>query len=267
LAEKNSEISIVKENFSLTAGHLGSHFQIGIVKGVKERADFMLFSVGKAFICNLVALNALLNSGSVRTSFVSIRYSEIGLHLAKFSPRLPMVDPHFIFVNLKYFRIEDLLLQIPKTNNHFNRVGGIHYEIIGLIEKNFQLNEVFNIFSGNVYDLYGEKQGKLNLIPYSYCEEYGLMTAYQDFDVRLRRLILENCFGIFCGHHFLRYKKSKSGFLYCRKFFNLDSLKKSKIINFLRQPFNTSKYEIQKKYKGDVERGQNNESKIKKISK
>lgn len=267
MVEKNSEISIVKENFSLTAGHLGSHFQIGIIKGIKERADFMLFSVGKAFICNLGALNALLNSEPVQTSFVSIRYSEIGLHLAKFSPRLPMVDPHFIFINLKHFRIKDFLLQIPKTNNHFNHVGGIHYEIIGLIEKNFQLNEVFNIFSGNVYDLYGEKQSKLNLIPYSYCEEYGLMTAYQDFDLRLRQLILENYFGILCDHYFLRYKKSKSGFLYCRKFFNLGLLKKSKIINFLRQPFNTSKYEIQKKYKGDIERGQNNESNTTKISK
>jgi hypothetical protein len=168
---------------------LSKLYTIGVDKAGEIGADFLIISLGQAYISDLSLVKTKIESWRTSGAAVYIRYSEIRLDLSKFSPRMPFVDPHFMCFNLWHPAHKRIRQAGPTANHLFQGTQWINYELVGLIEKNFRRDEVLNVFDSSTLDMYGNRMTKLEPVPFSYWGDMGLLTAYDAFDLRIIRII------------------------------------------------------------------------------
>ena len=66
------------------------------------------------------------------------------------------------------------------------------YEFNSFIEKNFNINEVYNFFNNGNFNIYGDLINQINTFPFSYCNNTSLITYYPKFNKKVKKLLLLN---------------------------------------------------------------------------
>ncbi|MEO1991102.1 MAG: hypothetical protein ABGW78_04155 [Pirellulales bacterium] len=211
-----------------------------------KNLDFALISFGNGIPVSLDRLAALLASESVQKSIWSFRICRIVGAGFRHSPRFPLVDDHFIVLNLKR-AVETAFFDRKLVHaSHFCEGGGRHAHLLSMIEYSINEGEFHNHYVPDASRNYFGRICLFNPMPFHLCESTGFLTLYSEFKPALLRLLRQN---LAAQHHQpiswlnrMRYFR-RSEFWYFSPLVNLKP-----IMAMLKLLFRTDNFQFQKKY-------------------
>jgi hypothetical protein len=211
--------------------------------------DFALISFGNGIPVSLDRLAALLTSESVQKSIWSFRICRVIGAGFRHSPRFPLVDDHFIVLNVRRAAETGFFDRKLVHASHFCQGGGRHAHLLSMIEYSLNQGEFHNHYVPDTSRNCFGQACLFNPMPFHLCESTGFLTSYSEFKPALLGLLQQN---ILVEQHQpsswlnkMRYFRS-GGFWYFRRLVNLKP-----IMDMIKRLFGTDKFAFQKTYKND----------------
>lgn len=162
------------------------------LKKIKKEYNIVIHLLGN---CEIISKNILYKSlvnFAKSKKLIGIRHSDNYIKNPKNSPRVPFVDTHFIAFNCDNSRYKKFLKNYKFIESNYDKYCGQNMNLILFIEKNFNINEVYNFFNNGNFNIYGDLSNQINTFPFSYCNNTSLITYYPKFNKKVKKLLLLN---------------------------------------------------------------------------
>ncbi len=212
--------------------------------------DFALISFGNGFIVSPARLATLLASEPLQKSTWSFRICNITGAGFRHWPRRPMIDDHFILLNVCRAAETGFFNRKLIHASHFSHAGGRHAHLSSMIEYAMEDGEFFNHFAP---DASRDQHGQLcrfDPLPFHLCEKTGFLSCYADFKPALYKLLRLNLArppmesaGLVDRLRYLR----RDEFWYLRPLLNLTNA-----VNMVKRPLLLSRFEFQRNYEEGI---------------
>lgn len=211
--------------------------------------DFALISFGNGIPVSLDRVAALLNSESVQKSIWSFRICRVVGAGFRHSPRFPLIDDHFIVLNIRK-AVETRFFDRKLIHaSHFCQGGGRHAHLLSMIEHSLNQGEFHNHYVPDASRNCFGRGCLFNPMPFHMCESTGFLTSYSEFKPTLfgllQKNLLEEKSQPSSWLNRIRYFQH-GGFWYFRPLVNLKP-----IMDTIKRIFITDKFSFQKKYTDD----------------
>ena len=211
--------------------------------------DFALISFGNGIPVSFDRLATLLASELVQKSIWSFRICRIVGAGFRHSPRFPLVDDHFIVLNVRQAVKTGFFNRKLINASHFSNGGGRHAHLLSMIEYSLKQGEFHNHYVPDVSRNCFGQMCLFNPMPFHLCESTGFLTSYSDFKPALLGLLQQNILvqkpQSSSWLNKMRYFRSGE-FWYLRQFVNFKP-----IMDMIKRLFGTDKFAFKKTYKND----------------
>lgn len=213
--------------------------------------DFAVISFGNGFPLSLDLLYFFLSSEPIQKSVWSFRICKITGKSFRHSPRFPLVDDHFIVLNVQRALEVGFFSRKLVNASHSSQSGGRRAHLLSMIEFSVNKEELNNhFFPDKSMNLYGEISS-FNSMPFHLCEATGFLSVYSDFKLALFELLKKNLEEQCNVQHSSSVRRirffQRNSFWYLRPFFNFQP-----VMNLIKRLFNTDSLCFQKKYDDTV---------------
>lgn len=212
----------------------------------KKDLDFAVISFGNGIPVFLDRLALFLASEPLHKSVFSFRVCRVVGAGFRHSPRFPLVDDHFIVLNVKRALETGFFDRKLVNASHFCEDGGRHAHLLSMIEYSLNPGKFHNHYVPDASRNFFGRICEFNPMPFHFCESTGFLTSYSQFKPALLGLLRLNLAAsrrrqINWINNLLYFQRNELWYL--RQTVNLD-----KIVNYIKYLFNTDKYQFQKKY-------------------
>jgi hypothetical protein len=215
----------------------------------ERNIDFAVISFGNGIPLSLESLHGLLSSERVQRAIWSFRICRVVGHGFRHSPRFPLIDYHFIVLNITRATEKSYFERRLVNSSHFSAGGGRHAHLLSMVEYSLGKEEYNNHWEPlHSKDCFGHVC-EYNPFPFHICELTGFLVIYSNFksslfDVLVRNLSLDPP-GRYKWSRQLIYK-GDGKFCYLRCVWNIKP-----VMGLLKRLFSTERFSFRKNYDRD----------------
>lgn len=211
--------------------------------------NFALISFGNGIPVSLDRLATLLDSKPVQKSIWSFRICRIVGAGFRHSPRFPLIDDHFIVLNVRQAIKTGFFDRKLINASHFSNGGGRHAHLLSMIEYSLKQGEFHNHYVPDASRNCFGQMCLFNPMPFHLCESTGFLTSYSHFKPALLGLLQQN---ILVQQHQSSSWLNKMRYFRSGEFWYLRQLVRLKpIMDMIKRLFGTDKFAFKKTYKND----------------